>query len=194
VVALSQRTSRASVRLENDFFGFSPSAGAFPDGSNILAPLTSLDVARHEMTHGITSQTAGLTYEGESGGLNEATSDIFGSLVEYYANSAQDPGDYLIGETLYTPGTPGDALRYMHQPSLDGKSPDCWSSSLAALDVHYSSGVANHFFYLLAEGSNPAGGPPPTTRGRVRPPSVPRRTSMARAVPWSAPWPLPGPR
>ena len=128
------------------------------DGS-ILAPLTSLDVAGHEMTHGITSQTAGLTYEGESGGLNEATSDIFGSLVEYYASIAQDPGDYLIGETIFTPSTPGDALRYMHQPSLDGKSPDCWSPSLASLDVHYSSGVANHFFYLLAEGSNPTAGP-----------------------------------
>lgn len=45
------------------------------------------------------------------------------------------------------------ALRYMSQPSKDGASADCWYSGLGTLDVHYSSGVANHFFYLLAEGT-----------------------------------------
>ncbi len=45
-------------------------------------PFDSLDVAGHEMTHGVTSRTAALTYSGESGGLNEATSDIFGTMVE----------------------------------------------------------------------------------------------------------------
>ncbi|WP_024297248.1 M4 family metallopeptidase [Methylomicrobium lacus] len=114
-------------------------------------PFDSLDVAGHEMSHGVTSRTANLTYSGESGGLNEATSDIFGTMVEYYANNAQDRPDYLIGEKLYKSGT--KALRYMHNPSLDGRSASCWSSSVGSLDVHYSSGVANHFFYLLAEGS-----------------------------------------
>ena len=46
-----------------------------------------------------------------------------------------------------------DALRYMDKPSKDGNSVDYWSSSVGNLDVHYSSGVANHFAYLLAEGS-----------------------------------------
>jgi len=45
------------------------------------------------------------------------------------------------------------ALRYMDKPSKDGNSPDCYSSSVGNLDVHYSSGIANHFAYLLAEGS-----------------------------------------
>ena len=67
------------------------------DGTN-YGPLTSLDVAGHEMSHGVTENTAGLTYSGESGGLNEATSDIFGTMVEFYASNANDPGDYLIGE------------------------------------------------------------------------------------------------
>ncbi len=67
------------------------------DGTN-YGPLTSLDVAGHEMSHGVTENTAGLTYSGESGGLNEATSDIFGTMVEFYADNANDPGDYLIGE------------------------------------------------------------------------------------------------
>ncbi|MDF6042346.1 M4 family metallopeptidase [Streptomyces sp. JH14] len=122
------------------------------DGST-FGPLVALDVAGHEMSHGVTSTTAGLTYSGESGGLNEATSDIFGTLVEFHANNPQDPGDYLIGEKIVKPGFGKAALRFMDQPSKDGNSADCWSSSVGNLDVHYSSGVANHFAYLLAEGS-----------------------------------------
>jgi Zn-dependent metalloprotease len=117
-------------------------------------PFDSLDVAGHEMSHGVTSRSANLTYSGESGGLNEATSDIFGTMVEFYANNPSDPGDYLIGEELYKSG--GKALRYMYYPEKDGTSAGCWSSSVGSLDVHYSSGVANHFFYLLAEGSSSA--------------------------------------
>ncbi|MFF4151387.1 M4 family metallopeptidase [Streptomyces sp. NPDC001651] len=122
------------------------------DGTQ-LGPLVSLDVAGHEMSHGVTSKTAGLTYSGESGGLNEATSDVFGTLVEFHADNAAEPGDYLIGERVVRPGLGRDALRYMDKPSRDGKSADCWSSSTSGLDVHYSSGVGNHFAYLLAEGS-----------------------------------------
>ncbi|MFI6033145.1 M4 family metallopeptidase [Streptomyces sp. NPDC051315] len=122
------------------------------DGTQ-LGPLVSLDVAGHEMTHGVTSKTANLTYSGESGGLNEATSDIFGTLVEFHADNASDAGDYLIGEKIVRSGFGRDALRYMDKPSRDGRSADYWSSAVGALDVHYSSGVANHFAYLLAEGS-----------------------------------------
>ncbi|MER7930166.1 MULTISPECIES: M4 family metallopeptidase [unclassified Streptomyces] len=122
------------------------------DGTQ-LGPLVALDVAGHEMSHGVTSKTAALTYSGESGGLNEATSDIMGTLVEWYANNSSDPGDYLIGEKIVRAGFGKAALRFMDQPSKDGNSADCWSSSVGNLDVHYSSGVANHFAYLLAEGS-----------------------------------------
>ncbi|RRQ81288.1 peptidase M4 family protein [Streptomyces griseofuscus] len=122
------------------------------DGTT-FGPLVALDVAGHEMSHGVTSKTAGLTYSGESGGLNEATSDILGTMVEWYANNPSDPGDYLIGEQIVRPGFGGTALRYMDKPSRDGSSADYWSSSVGNLDVHYSSGVANHFAYLLAEGS-----------------------------------------
>ncbi|WP_122620241.1 M4 family metallopeptidase [Streptomyces sp. Tu 4128] len=122
------------------------------DGST-FGPLVSLDVAGHEMSHGVTSSTAALTYSGESGGLNEATSDIFGTLVEWHAGNATDPGDYLIGEKVVRSGFGRDALRYMDKPSRDGSSADCWSTAVGDLDVHYSSGIANHFAYLLAEGS-----------------------------------------
>jgi Zn-dependent metalloprotease len=119
------------------------------DGSS-YGPLTSLDVAGHEMSHGVTENSANLTYSGESGGLNESTSDIFGTMVEFFANNAADPGDYLIGEQF---DKTHKGLRRMDDPASDGKSVNCWSSSVANLDVHYSSGVGNHFFYLLAEGS-----------------------------------------
>ncbi|WP_030622559.1 M4 family metallopeptidase [Streptomyces sclerotialus] len=126
----------------------------YGDGDGkVFGPLVALDVAGHEMSHGVTAATANLTYSGESGGLNEATSDIFGTLVEFYAKNANDPGDYLIGEKIVRPDFGQAALRYMDKPSKDTKSADCWNSSVKNLDVHHSSGVANHFAYLLAEGS-----------------------------------------
>ncbi|MFF2142716.1 M4 family metallopeptidase [Kitasatospora sp. NPDC058190] len=136
----------------NAFWSDSCFCMTYGDGASNTHPLTALDVAGHEMTHGVTSATAGLNYSGESGGLNEGTSDIFGTMVEWYANLAADKPDYLIGEQININGD-GKPLRYMDQPSKDGKSADYWSSSVGSLDVHYSSGVANHFFYLLAEGS-----------------------------------------
>ena len=135
----------------------------YGDGDGVTYnPFASLDVAGHEMSHGLTSVTAGLIYSGESGGLNEATSDIFGSMVEYFAANPAERPDYYVGERLFK-GT-RSALRAMHKPSLDGRSPDCYSPSVGSLDVHYSSGIANHFFYLLAEGSA-ANPPSPTCNG-----------------------------
>ncbi|MBJ7904810.1 M4 family metallopeptidase [Streptomyces sp. NPDC003656] len=136
----------------NAFWDDSCFCMTYGDGSGNNHPLTSLDVAGHEMSHGVTAATAGLNYSGESGGLNEATSDIFGTGVEFYANTASDPGDYLIGEKININGD-GTPLRYMDKPSKDGGSADYWSSTVGNKDVHYSSGVANHFFYLLSEGS-----------------------------------------
>lgn len=142
------------TRYNNAFWDDSCFCMTYGDGDGTqLGPLVSLDVAGHEMSHGVTSKTAALTYSGESGGLNEATSDIFGTLVEFYAGNTSDAGDYLIGEKIVRSGFGRDALRYMDKPSKDGASADCWTSGVGDLDVHYSSGVANHFAYLLAEGS-----------------------------------------
>jgi Zn-dependent metalloprotease len=124
----------------------------YGDGSGNAKPLVELDIAGHEMTHGVTENTANLSYSGESGGLNEATSDIFGTSVEFYAANSADVGDYLIGEKVNINGN-GTPLRYMDRPSRDGASKDCWYSGIGSLDVHYSSGPGNHVFYLLAEGS-----------------------------------------
>lgn len=135
----------------------------YGDGNTLAKPLVSLDWAGHEMTHGVTEKTANLNYFGEAGGLNESTSDIFGTMIEYYANHPNDPPDYMWGEmTVKQAGL--TAFRFMYHPSLDAgifgdTSRDCWSSGTAGLDPHFSSGVGNHFYYLLAEGSAPASGP-----------------------------------
>jgi hypothetical protein len=124
----------------------------YGDGSGNTQPLTSLDVAAHEMSHGVTENTANLNYSGDAGGLNEATSDIFGTAVEFYASNSTDVGDYLVGEKININGD-GTPLRYMDRPSRDGASPDCWSTNTKNLDPHFSSGALNHWFYMASEGS-----------------------------------------
>jgi Zn-dependent metalloprotease len=135
---------------ENAFWDDSCFCMTYGDGGSSFKPLVAIDVAGHEMSHGVTSATAGLVYSGDAGGLNEATSDVMGTMVEFSANNANDPGDYYIGEKIMKDGT---YLRRMDNPSADGGSVNCWSSSTKNLDPHYSSGVGNHLFYLLAEGT-----------------------------------------
>ena len=88
------------------------------NGSN-FSPLVTIDICGHEMTHGVTERTSNLTYSGESGALNESMSDVFGAMVELYADGGVVSADtWKIGEDAYTPGTAGDALRYMNDPHL----------------------------------------------------------------------------
>ncbi|GGO92794.1 peptidase [Wenjunlia tyrosinilytica] len=124
----------------------------YGDGEGDKRPLTSLDVAGHEISHGVTSATADLNYFGESGGLNEGTSDIYGTMVEFKKNLTVDKPDYYIGEKINIFGN-GKPLRYMDKPSKDGISYDYWFDGVGNDDPHFTSGIANHFFYLLAEGS-----------------------------------------
>jgi zinc metalloprotease ZmpA len=140
----------------NAFWSDSCFCMTFGDGDNgaSIYPLVSIDVAGHEMSHGVTSRTANLVYSGESGGLNEATSDIFGAMVEFHANTAADPADYVIGEELFpNNANMSKAIRWMFKPSLDNASYDCYVPGFGSDDVHYTSGPANRFYYLLAEGA-----------------------------------------
>ncbi len=131
------------------------------DGS-YFSPLVTLDVAGHEMMHGITQHTAGLVYSYESGALNESYSDVFGAMVERYARGESD-AIWKIGDECYTPGTPGDALRHMdapHEASNKGYTtdddPDHYSERYTGYSdnggVHINSGIPNKTFYLLAMG------------------------------------------
>lgn len=148
-----------STNYENAFWSDSCFCMTYGDGRTTFYTLTALDVAGHEMSHGVMASEANLTYAGESGGLNESNSDIFGTMVEYYVNNASDVPDYWIGERIFRANWPTpttyvqtQALRYMDDPHKDGISPACWYSGIGNIDVHYSSGPNNHMFYLLAEG------------------------------------------
>ena len=125
------------------------------DGTT-FTPLTTIDICGHEMTHGVTERSANLTYSNESGALNEATSDIFGSMVELYADGGVVSADtWKIGEDAYTPGTSGDALRSMSNPNSLG-DPDHYSLRYTGTadsgGVHTNSSIVNHAFYLMAAG------------------------------------------
>jgi len=140
-------------RYNNAFWSDSCKCMTYGDGDGTtLLPLVSLDVAAHEMSHGVCAATADLVYSGQSGALNESNSDIFAACVEFYADSPKDTPDWMIGEMIYTPKKAGDALRYMDDPGKDGYSIDHYSDYTSSLDVHYSSGLANNWFYLLAQG------------------------------------------
>lgn len=106
----------------------------------------TVDVVGHEFTHGLTQFTSNLIYANQSGGLNESYSDIFGTMLEYYIGINPD---YLIGEDVVPGG-----LRTMVNPKLDGHSIDHISGYVNGMDPHYSSGLQNVAFYLVAEGGN----------------------------------------
>ncbi len=116
----------------------------------------TLDVVGHEMGHGIDDNTPG----GISGsGTQEFVADTFGAATEWYANesSANDPPDYQVGEEINLVGN--GPIRYMYNPSLAGHS-NCYTSSTPSAEVHAAAGPGNHWFYLLAEGTNPTDGQP----------------------------------
>ncbi|NUW46599.1 M4 family metallopeptidase, partial [Nonomuraea rhodomycinica] len=119
---------------------------------------TPIDVVAHEFGHAIFQTTPGGAGSGnENGGINEGTGDIFGVLTEHYANNPNDPPDYLVGEEVDLVGD--GPIRNMYNPSALG-DPNCWSTSIPNTEVHAAAGPINHWFYLLAEGSNPGGGKP----------------------------------
>lgn len=137
----------------------------YGDGNGTtFSPLVSLDIAGHEMTHGVTQYSANLTYSNESGALNESMSDVFGAMVELYARGGSATADtWKIGEQCYTPNTAGDALRYMDNPHLAGNGgytsdddPDHYTERYTGTadngGVHINSGIPNHAFYLMAAG------------------------------------------
>ncbi|MDV7223018.1 M4 family metallopeptidase [Streptomyces prunicolor] len=131
------------------------------DGDMFKKPLVVLDVTGHELTHGVVDATAKLeptrvdadgNQYGEAGSLNESLADIFGSNVEFSANNAKNPPNYLIGEKL---GLAQKFLRRLDHPSLDKLEGtiDYWSPQTYDAEVHSGSGVSSHAYYLLAEGS-----------------------------------------
>jgi hypothetical protein len=135
-----------SNNYENAFWD--GSTMTFGDGYSTFYPLVALDVVAHEVSHGFTENNSGLIYSSQSGGINESFSDMAGEACKYYMRGAND---FMCGYDIYKAA--GKALRYLYDPPLDGISIDHVSDYYEGMDVHYSSGIFNKAFYLIATSS-----------------------------------------
>ncbi|MCL2072372.1 MAG: PKD domain-containing protein [Marinilabiliaceae bacterium] len=152
---------RSYVHFNLIQYGYSNNINAFWNGqwmtygdgaiSQGITPLTTLDICGHEITHGLTTNTANLVYSYEPGALSESFSDIFGTTIEFYGYP--EAADWLMGEKI------GMTLRSMQNPKAYNQ-PDTYlgihwyTGSGDNGGVHYNSGVLNYWFYLLCEGGS----------------------------------------
>ncbi len=136
------------------------------DGSVFKALSGDLDVVAHEMTHGVTESSANLVYANQPGALNESMSDVLGVLVQTYdkynvKNGGQwsfNSSDWVVGDEVYTPNTPGDALRSLANPTLYNQPahmtnyknlPNTQAGDWGG--VHTNSGIPNKAAFLVAQ-------------------------------------------
>lgn len=119
----------------------------YGDGSGSVTPLTALDICGHEVTHGLTENTANLTYAEESGALSEGFSDVFGTCVEFYSKPAV--ANWTIGEDVM------GSIRSLEDPNINN-DPDTYQGDFwdGAQEVHQNSTVLSHWFYLVSEGGS----------------------------------------
>lgn len=140
-------------------FGYPDNVNAFWDGSRMtygdgntsVTPLTAIDITGHEITHGVTERSSGLIYSSESGAMNEALSDIFGTAVEFFAKPGS--ANWTMGENI------GVIIRSMSNPNAYGdpdtyRGTNWYSGSGDNGGVHTNSGVLNFWFYLLTVGGS----------------------------------------
>ncbi|HRI95269.1 MAG TPA: M4 family metallopeptidase [Nocardioides sp.] len=121
----------------------------------------SIDVVAHEFGHGVDDKTPGGI---SGGGTQEFVGDTFGAATEWFANNPADVPDFTVGEEVNLVGQ--GPIRVMYNPSAVGDA-NCYSSSIPNAEVHAAAGPGNHWYYLLAMGSNPTNGQPtsPTCNG-----------------------------
>lgn len=179
----------SSVHVGQDLanaFWYAGSQMLYGDGDGmIFRDLTrSFEVIAHEFTHGVTDFESDLIYQKQSGALNEALSDIFAAAADSFRRGgAVDAATWRLGEAVFTPRIPGDAMRYMNDPERDGYSRSYYPERLFRgacrpsgdndrCGVHGNSGIANLAFYLMVEG-----GRHPRGKTSVRVPAI----GMARA-------------
>ncbi|ULG72412.1 M4 family metallopeptidase [Macrococcus brunensis] len=116
------------------------------DGTNYRPLSAANDVVAHELTHGVTENTARLEYSNQSGALNESMSDVFAYFM--------DPADWTIAEDVYTPNVSGDALRSLSNPEAYGQPGTMSGYVNTASDnggIHTNSGIPNKAAYLTIQ-------------------------------------------
>lgn len=137
----------------------------YGNGGTAFKPLAGgLDVAGHEMTHGVIEKTANLEYKGQSGSINESLSDCFGALVEAKTgNNFWKLGEDVVVTRFYPTG----ALRDLSNPNNGGRSLNdngyqpanmnqYYAGSENNFGVHINSGITNNAFFrfVTANGMN----------------------------------------
>lgn len=140
--------------MDNAFW--SGSAMFYGNGNQAFtSPLSkALDVAGHEMSHGVVQTTANLEYQGESGALNESFADIFGAMID---REDWQLGEDIVNTNIFTSG----ALRDLQNPNNGGNSlndpgyqpdnvSDQFTGSADNGGVHINSGITNRAYYLYA--------------------------------------------
>ena len=153
VVSIINVSDENNNSMDNAFWN--GAAIFYGNGGNAFQPLAkSLDVAGHEMSHGVVSNSANLQYQGESGALNESFADIFGTMI--------DRDDWNLGDDIVnTQYFPSGALRSMSDPHNGGSSlndngyqprhtNEQYTGSQDNGGVHINSGIANWAYYKLA--------------------------------------------
>jgi Zn-dependent metalloprotease len=122
------------------------------DGTYTKNPLVSLDIIGHEITHGLTANTAKLVSQNEPGALNESFSDIFGATIDWFARP--DKANWKVGDEI------SSVYRSLEDPNSTNH-PDTYQGNhwVAMNDVdfggiHTNNGVQNYWYYLLAQGGN----------------------------------------
>jgi Zn-dependent metalloprotease len=150
-------------RYDNAFWDGTQMVYGDGDGKLFNRFTIAIDVIGHELTHGVTQNSAKLVYRGQPGALNESFSDVFGSMIKQRVNNqTADQADWLIGQGLLTANVKGVALRSMKDPGTAYNDPvlgkDPQPSSMKNLyrgtadngGVHINSGIPNRAFYLAA--------------------------------------------
>ena len=134
-----------------------PAHTAFGHSSDGQRQMTALDVVGHEIGHSVYYSTPGASGPtSENHALNEGTGDIFGTLTEFYANNPNDPADFDLAEEVDFSGS--GPIRRMYDPTIMG-DPGCYAAGQPSPEPHAGAGPLDHWFYLLARGNNPPGGP-----------------------------------
>lgn len=133
----------AGKAMDNAMFLSLNSQMYFGDGVSMFYPLTSLGVGAHEISHGFTAQHSNLTYQKQSGGLNESFSDMAAQAAEFYSLGKNS---WEIGPEIVKGS---GALRYMDEPTKDGRSISHMKNYNDSLNVHLTSGIFNKVFYLI---------------------------------------------
>jgi Zn-dependent metalloprotease len=153
-----------SNRYDNAFWDGQQMVFGDGDGDIFERFTISLDIIGHELTHGVTGDTANLDYQAQSGSLNESVSDVFGSMVKQYAaKQTAANADWLIGAGILKAHIKGKALRSMKDPGTAYDDPDTLGKdpqpgTMAGYvdtiqdngGVHTNSGIPNHAFFLAA--------------------------------------------